>query len=179
MSGKNLQVIGSERSRASILDAAQRLFIHQGYAATSMRQISEGAGLALGGIYNHFPAKETIFHAILRERHPYQNLGTLLAPRFLDREAAQGLLDELDQHPEFFNLLLIELVEFKGRHLPKLFENLLRDLPSPTPWRAFLSMVVSYHLTRLLLASTLPPGTQQISPDAFIDLFLHDTLKPE
>lgn len=170
---------GADRSRVSILDAAQALFAQQGYAATSMRQIANHAGLAPGGIYNHFPAKETIFQAILSERHPYQSLGPRFTPGIFDRTRAESLLNELDQHPEFFNLMLIELVEFKGRHLPELFENLLRDLPSPAPWRAFLSMVVSYHLTRLLLASTLPPGTEQISPDAFIDLFLHETLKPE
>jgi AcrR family transcriptional regulator len=170
---------GADRSRVSILDAAQALFAQQGYAATSMREIANHAGLAPGGIYNHFPAKETIFKAILGERHPYQSLGHLLTPGIFDHKTAQSLLNELDQHPEFFNLMLIELVEFKGRHLTELFENILRDLPSPAPWRAFLSMVVSYHLTRLLLANTLPPGTQQISPDAFIDLFLHETLKPE
>lgn len=169
---------GVEHSRGAILDAAQALFIQQGYAATSMRQVAQRAGMAVGGIYNHFPAKETIFQAILNERHPYQPFGPLLTGN-VDRTRAESLLNELDQHPEFFNLMLIELVEFKGRHLPELFENLLRDLPSPAPWRAFLSMVVSYHLTRLLLASTLPPGTEQISPDAFIDLFLHETLKPE
>jgi AcrR family transcriptional regulator len=170
---------GAEHSRGAILDAAQALFIQQGYAATSMRQIANHAGLALGSTYNHFPAKETIFQTILNERHPYQHLGALLTPGHFDRQKAQSLLDELDQHPEFLNLMLIELVEFKGRHLPELFENNLRDLPSPAPWRAFLSMVVSYHLTRLLLANTMPPGAQQISPDAFIDIFLIGILKPE
>ena len=43
-----------ERTRQSILQAAYELFLEQGYAATSMRQIAERAGLALGGIYNHF-----------------------------------------------------------------------------------------------------------------------------
>ena len=170
---------GADRSRVSILDAALALFAQQGYAATSMRQIANHAGLAPGGIYNHFPAKETIFQSILSERHPYQSLGPRLTPGIFDRKMAQSLLAELDQRPEFFNLLLIELVEFNGKHLPELFEGALRGIPSPAPWRAFLSLVVSYHLTRLLLAKTLPPGTQQISPDAFIDLFLHDILKPE
>jgi len=43
---------GADRSRVSILDAAQALFAQQGYAATSMRQIANHAGLLPGGIYN-------------------------------------------------------------------------------------------------------------------------------
>ena len=109
---------------------------------------------------------------------PTNSLG-LCSPGIFDRTRAQSLLNELDQHPEFFNLMLIELVEFKGRHLPELFENLLRDHSIPGAVARLSELVVSYHLTRLLLANTLPPGTQQISPDAFIDLFLHDILKPE
>jgi AcrR family transcriptional regulator len=50
-----------KNSRANILRAAHDLFLQQGYHGTSMRQIAEGAGTALGAIYNHFPGKETIF----------------------------------------------------------------------------------------------------------------------
>jgi len=43
-----------ETTRLTIEDAAVELFMEHGYHATSMRQIAERAGLALGGIYNHF-----------------------------------------------------------------------------------------------------------------------------
>ena len=52
-----------ERTRAVLLDAAKRLFVSNGYHGTSMRQIADEAGLALGGIYNHFGNKEDIFVA--------------------------------------------------------------------------------------------------------------------
>jgi AcrR family transcriptional regulator len=52
-----------EQTRHSILSAAYSLIIRQGYAATSMRQIAEKSGLALGGIYNHFSSKEEVFRA--------------------------------------------------------------------------------------------------------------------
>ncbi|MCE7861481.1 MAG: TetR/AcrR family transcriptional regulator, partial [Chloroflexi bacterium CFX2] len=54
-----------EVTRLAIEDAAVELFIEQGYHATSMRQIADRAGLALGGIYNHFASKEEIFEAIV------------------------------------------------------------------------------------------------------------------
>ncbi len=39
-----------ELTRASILEGAYQLFLQQGYHGTSMRQIAEEAGIALGGI---------------------------------------------------------------------------------------------------------------------------------
>ena len=43
-----------ERTRTAIIDAAFDLFVRKGYHATSMRQIADEAGLAPGGLYNHF-----------------------------------------------------------------------------------------------------------------------------
>lgn len=174
-----VQMLKGEHTRGLIMDAAYSLFANQGYAATSMRQIAEEAGLALGGIYNHFSSKEAIFQAALNERQPWQYISPLFISGNVDRMAAQTYLDELDHHPEIFNLLLVEMLEFKGRHLAELFESVLPDMPAPLAWRAFLSMVVAYQITRLLLVSTMPPGTRQISPDVFIDLFLNGVLKSE
>lgn len=49
------------QAHSRLLEAGQTLFSSQGYAATSMREIAEKAGLALGGIYNHFSSKELSF----------------------------------------------------------------------------------------------------------------------
>ena len=46
-----------ERTRQEILQSAHQLFLKNGYHGTSMRQIAEGAGIAVGGIYNHFASK--------------------------------------------------------------------------------------------------------------------------
>jgi AcrR family transcriptional regulator len=167
------------------LDAAYLLFVNQGYAATSMRQIAEGAGLALGGIYNHFDSKEAVFHAILIERHPYPHIMPLIpnkqAEPFgdFDENTARNLLKELRQHPKFFNLMLVEMVEFKGKHLPDFFENVLCGVPPPAWLRVFLSMFVSYHMTQSLLNGMLPTESQEQSLDAFIDIFLYGILKSE
>ena len=52
-----------EQTRNAILQAAHDLFVQQGYHGTSMRQIAKQAGLALGGLYNHFASKEDVFQA--------------------------------------------------------------------------------------------------------------------
>lgn len=51
--------------RASILDAAQRLFIEQGYQGVSMDQIATTAGVSKLTVYSHFGDKETLFAAAI------------------------------------------------------------------------------------------------------------------
>ena len=67
-----------ERTRQVIIEAAYALFLEQGYAATSMRQIAERTGLALGGIYNHFASKEAIFSDLIIAKHPFHEILPLL-----------------------------------------------------------------------------------------------------
>ena len=51
-------------------------------------------------------------------------------PHFV-RNAANRLVDELGKRPEFLNLMLIEMVEFKGKHAPTLFEKIFPDIMQP------------------------------------------------
>src|SRR5512139_716377 len=96
-----------EATRLAIEDAAVELFLAQGYHATSMRQIAERTGLALGGIYNHFSSKEKIFEAIIIDKDPYKRvLPVLLAAQgdsvedFL-RNAAKLSILELKKQPNY------------------------------------------------------------------------------
>jgi len=191
----------TDRTRRAILEAAYTLFISQGYAATSMRQVAERAGLALGSIYNHFASKEDIFSSVLIDRHPYhQILPHLTEARgnTMDefvRDAASRLVDELEKRPEFLNLMLIELVEFKGKHAPLLFEKIfpdiqiligrmavfqddLRPIPLPMMIRAFIGMFFSYFLTGLLLKDLMPPAMQENSLETFVNIFLNGIKQP-
>jgi AcrR family transcriptional regulator len=54
----------SER-RTSILDAAQALFLEQGYAATTIAQIRAVCGASTGSIYHAFAGKEAIALALV------------------------------------------------------------------------------------------------------------------
>lgn len=188
-----------ERTRQAILDAAHILIIEQGYAATSMRQIAERAGLALGGIYNHFSSKEDIFRAIILEKHPIFQVVPLLntvegnTVEAFVRNAAQILVTELGQHPDFINLMLTEIVEFKGKHAPQLFPTIFpmllplgqriadlpgntRAIPAPVLLRAFLGMFFSYYITGMLLGAAMPPDMQNNALDYFVEIFLHGIL---
>src|SRR5947207_11189663 len=51
-------------TRSSILEAAQRLFEEQGYAATTMEAISAEAGVALKTVYVAFTTKSGLLRAL-------------------------------------------------------------------------------------------------------------------
>jgi AcrR family transcriptional regulator len=51
--------------RAAILDAAARTFARSGYAATSMEDVAEAAGVTKLIVYRHFASKEALYRAVL------------------------------------------------------------------------------------------------------------------
>jgi AcrR family transcriptional regulator len=191
-----------ERTRLAIENAAIALFMEQGYHATSMRQIAERAGLALGGIYNHFASKDEIFEAIIIDQHPYRKILPLIlavegetADEFFSN-AFRIVIEELGKQPEFINLMFIELVEFKGRHgavmlreiAPKVlpvFEKIVRNYKSlrvtnpAVLMRSFFGMIISYFVTEMVIANS--PISHLMPKDAagvYTDIFLRGILKP-
>jgi AcrR family transcriptional regulator len=191
-----------ERTHRAILDGSYRLMIRQGFAATSMREIAEQCHVALGGIYNHFSGKEEIFRAIIEERHPFiQVLPVLLAVKGetveeFARNAAGTLVEHLRRHPDFMNLMLIEIVEFKARHIPALFDRILpliaplaprlltlkgnlREIPPLVLARAFLGMFFSYYIMEMLIGRAMPPAMSTNAMDHFVEIFLHGILEEE
>jgi AcrR family transcriptional regulator len=54
-----------EATRDHILAEAARLFRHQGYAATTLRQIADATGIKPGSIYYHFDSKDAILGVVL------------------------------------------------------------------------------------------------------------------
>ncbi|NHD16920.1 MULTISPECIES: TetR/AcrR family transcriptional regulator [unclassified Actinopolyspora] len=56
---------GSGR-RAQLLSIAAELFARRGFAATTVREIAESAGILSGSLYHHFESKEAVVDEILR-----------------------------------------------------------------------------------------------------------------
>lgn len=190
-----------EATRLVIEQAAMRLFLEQGYHATSMRQIAERADLALGGIYNHFSSKDEIFEAIIVDQHPYKKILPLVlavegeTPEEFFGGAFRIVVRELGQQPEFINLLLIELIEFKGKHgaimlreiAPKilpLFEKTVKSMKGlrvrnpAVLMRSFFGLIISYFITDMIIAnSVVSPLMPRNSADAYIDIYLKGILK--
>ena len=191
-----------EHTRAKIVRAAHALFLEKGYSGASMRLIASRAGIALGGIYNHFSCKEDIFAAVFGEHNPYLHIQGILqaaqgdSSEALLRDLVQRMIAMLGERPDFFNLLFIEAIEFKGSHLPVFIEHTLpklqsfierfetasaRDRLRPLPLiviqRAFVGMFASYAITEQLLAG-LPLDHNADTLSALIDIFLHGILQP-
>ena len=55
----------AEQTRRSIVEAARRLFLARGYAATTMPAIAEAAGVALDTIYASVGKKPTLFRLLI------------------------------------------------------------------------------------------------------------------
>ena len=189
-----------ERTRNDILQAAHHLFLERGFHGTSMRQIAQEAGIALGGIYNHFSSKEDIFTAVFLERHPYRDVLPLMntaqgetVEEFV-RDAARRMVGGLGRRTDFLNLMFIEMVEFKGQHIPQLFQIIfpeimgfaqrlqaerqgLRDIPLLVVVRAFLGLFFSFLITEIMIADQLPLEGRERAWDYFVDIYLFGILK--
>ncbi|MBB4660649.1 TetR/AcrR family transcriptional regulator [Conexibacter arvalis] len=55
--------------RARLEDAAVELFHRKGFMATSVREVTSAVGVTVGALYNHFPSKEALLHAIISKAH--------------------------------------------------------------------------------------------------------------
>jgi AcrR family transcriptional regulator len=55
----------SMRTRARILECAQRLLAETGYAAATNARIAEAAGLTRGAMLYHFPTREALIEAVV------------------------------------------------------------------------------------------------------------------
>jgi AcrR family transcriptional regulator len=191
-----------ERTRAVIMDAAYALFLEQGFHGTSMRQVADRAGMAVGGIYNYYSSKEELFRAILLERHPYQQILPLLvnAPGESVEEfvqnGARSMIAELGNRPDFIKLMFIEIVEFNGENLPLIFETVFSKvvplmqrfmdskerLSQKNPailFRAFLGLFFSYYILELMMNGIHQPGVDENTLNDFVDIFLHGILIKE
>ena len=56
-----------QSGRERITDAAAALFLREGYAQTSLRDIAAAVGIKAGSIYYHFDSKEALFADILQQ----------------------------------------------------------------------------------------------------------------
>ncbi len=56
-----------DKTRARILKAAEACFAEHGYAATGMDELCRRAQVSRGAFYHHFPSKQAVFMALLRQ----------------------------------------------------------------------------------------------------------------
>jgi TetR/AcrR family transcriptional regulator, transcriptional repressor for nem operon len=62
----NRRIRQKEKSREAITASAAALLRERGIKASSVMDVMKGAGLTVGGFYNHFASKEELFVEVLR-----------------------------------------------------------------------------------------------------------------
>jgi AcrR family transcriptional regulator len=120
----------SERSRRAVLDAALHLFSHQGFRATTVRDIADRARVSTGNVYHHFPDKETVFRALIDEyleiassqRSPFMR-ALHTTQRFPDNIEDLGFAARatIRQYRDYLALIYVDVIEFGGTHIQKFY----------------------------------------------------------
>jgi len=122
----------SQRSRTQVLDAALALFSHQGFRATSTREIAERAGVSTGTVYHHFKDKETIFRELLDvywraiddpEFPTNKALTTGTFPENLE-EIGRASRASVELYQPYVTLIYVDVVEFSGKHIRKFYSEM-------------------------------------------------------
>jgi AcrR family transcriptional regulator len=192
----------SEETRLRIIESAYHLFLERGYHGTSMRNVSQRAGLTVGAIYNHFPNKEDLWKEIIFVKHPYHEILPLIQSAQGDslaelvRSAAHAMVATLARRPDLLNLMFIEMVEFGGKHIPSLIQVIipeavklqvtiegkqgqLRDIPVTILLRSFVGLFFSYYITGVLMNLDPSLNVDSQSLDQFVDLYLYGILSED
>jgi TetR/AcrR family transcriptional regulator, regulator of autoinduction and epiphytic fitness len=83
----------TDRKRAAVIDAAIQEFLAAGFDATSMDRVAARAGVSKRTVYNHFPSKEALFAAILRQL--WDSSDAEEAPAYSSQHPLRGQLLQL------------------------------------------------------------------------------------
>lgn len=130
--------------KEAIINAAEALFMAQGYQATSTRQIAESLGITQPNLYYHFKKKEDIYYAVMES---------------LSEEVEENLVqlshqDHLPLHEKLF-----QMIEYLQKRHPFNFYMMMHDI------RHTLSKEIADKLYLLWQESYQKP---------FVDLFQHN-----
>lgn len=123
----------AERTRSSILEAAERHFAEHGFRETRLEDIAEDVGVTRATLFYHFRDKQALYAAVVEE--VFGELlsrieALLLAPGLLtDRleQAAEAWVDAVARRPAMARLILREAASADpaGRPLLPPFESFL------------------------------------------------------
>ena len=127
-------------TKKTIRDAARKLFAADGYNAVSMRDIAQAIGKQPGGIYNHFPNKQSILVDMMRDNLTRAH-EAVIAPIRTDIPPAKQLDEFVRLHvqyninnPDDIFIAYMELRSLEPKHAAQInadrnaYETALRDI---------------------------------------------------
>ncbi len=113
----------AELRRNQLIDAALAVFAEKGFATTTVKELSEAAGVAQGLMYHYFNSKEGLLEAVI-ERHSYLPQLRRILARPCQRAAQEVLLEVAK---ELYTLLeqkedLVRILLHESRTNPKVLK---------------------------------------------------------
>ncbi len=118
----SLKKVHSRSKRDQIVQAAIKVFLENGYKATSMNRVAQEAGVIKATIYSHFKDKEQLFIAIIEELTVkkidlnYEDLDPIMAlspDQFIDLISSKfSVLMNDPQYHRLFRLMVGESERF-------------------------------------------------------------------
>ena len=122
MGVKERQERDREQVRRSILDAAQELFVAEGYRNVSIRKIAEKVEYSPAALYGYFPSKDDLFFALaeegFRKLFEFTNDPSVTAgdPLAAIRHGFLRYYQFSRAHPEYFDLMFVDRTVPKISH---------------------------------------------------------------
>ncbi|HHO56692.1 MAG TPA: TetR/AcrR family transcriptional regulator [Trueperaceae bacterium] len=125
-----------DNTKTKILKAARQLFIKQGFAASSVRQIAETAKIGKATIYHHFADKEEIILTLLTaemeaNRNSFPPLSKDASPKELITAAVESSIKVFEQS--------MDLIQIINREVPAGHE--IIDLGFSQFWQSHTSII--------------------------------------
>jgi AcrR family transcriptional regulator len=193
-----------EARRGQIVEAAARLWLRDGFDATSVEAIARAAGLAKGTVYLYFPSKEALLDEAVRRyslvpavEELTRELAGVPVAEALPR-IARGLFARLREHAPLLALVLRELPQrpdtarafFERVVLPTnrrfaayleagVAAGALRPLDTFVAARALVGMLMIFVLTQELYGGrAVAPLADDAITGTVADVFLRGVLRP-
>ncbi len=159
-----------ESRRAHIIEAAEGLFVDQGYAQTTMDGIAEAAGMSKRTLYGIFPDKREIFVEVVN----FQNSVPPLPHLRPEAEAGTALKDMLVHIAEFIleprRISLARLAISEARTMPDVTENFFDN-----GYNVLTALAVG-RIELLIARKLIKPIDAKMTADLLIGAMLGDTL---
>lgn len=197
---RSVRLSAAER-RASIVEAACKLFSEKGFRGTTTRELAAAVGVTEPVLYEHFRTKNDLYRAIIEVKTTQgENLLSDLATRHRETCDDRAFFEELAvaiarwycDDPAFIRLLLFSNLE--GHELKDLFHErsceffqvvawvierrqqegaMRQDVDPMTASRAFFGMIAHYGLTAMVFGVHPLPSPPAEVARHMADLFLN------